>query len=82
MVGRILEEVGLDPKYLELEITESVAMARSLNLGAVAEGVETEEQLEFLRSLACDEIQGFLFSKPLPSEELIKLFAKDDRMCA
>jgi EAL domain-containing protein (putative c-di-GMP-specific phosphodiesterase class I) len=39
----------------------------------VAEGVETEKQLNFLRSQFCDEVQGFLFSRPVPGEELTKL---------
>jgi diguanylate cyclase (GGDEF)-like protein/PAS domain S-box-containing protein len=139
MVESILKETGLDPKWLELEITESIAMeqgeesvqqlqklkefgiqiaiddfgtgysslnslrrlpidilkidqsfireigkgssgeaiirtiiqmAKDLNLRVVAEGVETIEQLEFLRKHNCDEIQGYLISKPLPLEEL------------
>jgi EAL domain-containing protein (putative c-di-GMP-specific phosphodiesterase class I) len=41
----------------------------------VAEGVETEEQWRFLRLLKCDEIQGFLFSKPLPPDALELLLA-------
>ena len=48
-----------------------VAMAHSLNLRVVAEGVETVDQLEFLRSLNCDEMQGFFISKPVPSEEFL-----------
>ena len=41
-------------------------MAHQLGLNVVAEGVETQEQLEFLRSHKCNQIQGFLCSKPLP----------------
>lgn len=138
MVVRVLKETGLDPAYLELEITESItmnnkngvieklhalkrlgihigmddfgtgysslsylkkfpidtlkidksfvrdittdqddaaivqaviAMGHSLKLNVVAEGVETEEQLSFLREQDCDEIQGFWFSKPLPVDQ-------------
>ena len=144
-IVRILKETGLDPKYLELELTESILMqnveatikmlcelhamgiglsiddfgtgysslsylkrfpidilkidqsfvrdittdpddaaivtaiitlAHSLKLKAIAEGVETEEQLEFLRSLHCDGMQGYLFSRPLPVDEATKLLAE------
>jgi EAL domain-containing protein (putative c-di-GMP-specific phosphodiesterase class I) len=53
-----------------------IAMARSLGLEVVAEGVEKEEQLVFLKSKFCDEVQGFLFSKPLPVEELTSFLHK------
>lgn len=46
-----------------------VAMGRSLDLTVVAEGVEYEAQVEFLRSLGCDLIQGFYFSEPLPADQ-------------
>ena len=142
MVSEILAETGLDPRYLELELTESalmenadtaitvlgelknlgvrvslddfgtgysslsylkkfpidsvkidqsfvkdittnpddaaiasavVAMSHSLKLKVIAEGVETLEQLEFLKSLDCDEIQGYFISRPVPAAELEQL---------
>jgi diguanylate cyclase (GGDEF)-like protein len=146
-IQRALDESGLDPKYLELEITESVimqnaesttsilnelkrmglslaiddfgtgysslnylkrlpvdvlkidrsfvkdittdpddaaitkaiiAMADSLNLKVVAEGVETEQQLEFLVQTGCHEVQGYLFSRPI-TEKGIEPFLKEGR---
>ncbi len=56
--------------------TAIIAMARSLNLSVIAEGVETEGQREFLKKEQCNEMQGFLFSKPLPAEEVVKLLQK------
>jgi len=141
-VAEILAKTGLDPRYLEMEVTESVIMhdaeevitllqrlksmgvtlsvddfgtgysslsylkrfpidrlkidqsfvhdiasdsdgaaivravinlGHDLNLRVIAEGVETKEQLEFLRFLQCDEKQGYLFSRPLPAGEFEKL---------
>jgi EAL domain-containing protein (putative c-di-GMP-specific phosphodiesterase class I) len=144
MVARICKETRLDPSYLELEITESIAMqngaltidvlrrlrelgirigiddfgtgysslsnlknfpidtlkidqsfvrdlttdpndaaiattviamAHSLNLKVIAEGVETEEQLAFLKDRGCHEIQGHLISKPVPAHTMKKILA-------
>ncbi|MCK9605394.1 MAG: EAL domain-containing protein [Methylomonas sp.] len=142
LVKRVLEETGLDPRWLELELTESivllnadnvirtmselkqngvtmalddfgtgysslsylqrlpvarikidrsfvtnitsnpgdaaivravVGMAHSLNLTVIAEGVETEGQLGFLRGVGCEEIQGYFFSRPLPEQDFALL---------
>lgn len=50
-----------------------ISMAHNLNMKTIAEGVETEEQLKILRQLGCDMIQGFYFSRPLPSGEIEKI---------
>lgn len=50
-----------------------VALAKSLNLQITAEGVETEAQARFLRSIDCDQAQGFYFSKPIPAEDFTQL---------
>jgi len=53
--------------------TAIVTLARNLKLNVIAEGVETVEQLDFLRGLDCDEVQGYLFSHPLSAEESLRL---------
>lgn len=49
-----------------------ITMAHSLQLNVIAEGVETEQQLTFLRAQGCDEMQGYLFSQPIPSSDIIQ----------
>ncbi len=51
-------------------VSAVIGMAHGLHLRVTAEGVETEAQLAFLRAHGCQEVQGFLFSRPKPAEEL------------
>ncbi|MHB1143373.1 MAG: putative bifunctional diguanylate cyclase/phosphodiesterase [Thiobacillus sp.] len=64
-----VHDITTDPDD-EAMVTAIIAMAHHLNIRVVAEGVETEAQLAFLREHGCDEYQGFLFSRPLPADEL------------
>ncbi|MBP8184458.1 MAG: EAL domain-containing protein [Pseudomonas sp.] len=62
---------GVPEDHGNLEIVATIiTLARSLNLTAIAEGVETAEQLEALRALGCEQSQGYLFSRPLPLDAL------------
>ncbi len=149
LVLSILEETGLDPRWLELEITESeviknidiavtslrtlselgvnislddfgtgysslqylkhlpvntikidyafvrdvtsnqddanivkaiIAMSHSLNLKVIAEGVETRQQLEFLRELECEEVQGYLFSRAVMASKATELIIENNKL--
>ena len=151
MIEDVLQKTGLDPQYLELEITESIAiqdtnltlavlqklrnmgihvsmddfgtgysslssligfpfqvlkidrsfvydalsntskaeivraivtLGHALNLKVVAEGVETAEQIDFLRSIGCDSMQGYFFSRPLPEDAATEfIVAKTSLVC-
>ncbi len=58
-----------------------VAMARSLGIGVVAEGVETEAQREFLLALGCGLMQGYRFSPPVPAEEILRKYTSGAAEC-
>jgi EAL domain-containing protein (putative c-di-GMP-specific phosphodiesterase class I) len=70
-----VREVTSDPEDAAIT-TSIILMGKSLKLKIVAEGVETESQLEFLRVLECDEAQGFLFGRPMPPAEARALLAR------
>jgi len=61
-------------------ITDAViTMVKKLGLETIAEGVETEEQFEYLKNMHCDNIQGFLLGKPMPGEKLIELIMEENK---
>lgn len=69
-----VRDLATDPDDAAL-VMAIVNLAHTLRLRVVAEGVETQEQLRFLRLLRCDEIQGYLISRPLPVEGIEQLLA-------
>jgi diguanylate cyclase (GGDEF)-like protein/PAS domain S-box-containing protein len=76
-----VKDITSDPD--DAAITNAIiAMAHSLNLSVVAEGVETQPQLELLRVNGCDTIQGYLLSKPLPADALVTLLQQEEKLFA
>lgn len=72
---------GIDRQAERGDMVEAIiAIGRSLNMEVLAEGVETEQQLQFLRAAGCDEVQGYLLSRPLPAGEVEKLLRGPYRM--
>ena len=71
-----VRDILSDPESASIART-IIAMAHNLNLRAIAEGVETKEQLEYLRLHGCDEIQGYYVSRPVNAQELEALLRKD-----
>ena len=78
--------IKLDKKFMEnMMVSEKgrlileyvVAMADKLGLELLAEGVETEEQVELLRKIGCDNVQGYYYAKPMPVEDFFELLQKD-----
>lgn len=74
---RFLESFGVDSRGGNV-LDGIIRMAKVLNMQIVAEGVETEEQLNFLKDTGCDWIQGYYFSKPLPREDYRKMLESFD----
>jgi diguanylate cyclase (GGDEF)-like protein/PAS domain S-box-containing protein len=85
------DKVKIDRSFIEhiagdassLAIVQAViSIAKSRDIATTAEGVETQEQLELLRALGCTEMQGFLFSKPKPAAELIRMLSDQSQPLA
>ena len=70
----LVELAGVDDGSRAMMLS-SIALARALNMGVTAEGVETEEQAELVRLAGCDQIQGWLYYRALPAAEIDRLIA-------
>ncbi len=77
-----VDRLKIDRSFIEHMATDSddaaivrtvIALGRNLGLRVVAEGVETAEQMQFLREQACDEVQGYFISRPVPAAQLESL---------
>ena len=77
--------IKLDRKFIEnmtvsnkgrMILEQVVSMADKLELGLLAEGVETKEQTELLQSIGCDQVQGYYYAKPMPAEDFFELLLK------
>nr|WP_306812816.1 GGDEF domain-containing phosphodiesterase [Paenibacillus soyae] len=67
-----VRDIQQDPSDAEI-VAAIIAMAHNLNIQVIAEGVETEGQMEFLRKHQCDEMQGYFWSPPVPSENIAQM---------
>ena len=74
--------IKLDKKFIEnmmvsgkgkLILEQVVSMSNKLDLGLLAEGVETQEQVELLQNIGCDQVQGYYYAKPMPEDEFFEL---------
>ena len=64
-------------KRAQIIIETIVNMCKKLNIKTVAEGIETKEQVHFLKKVGCDIIQGYYFSKPIPIEEFENRYLRE-----
>ena len=67
---------SIDKRRERIVVRNIIQMAKELDIRVVAEGVEAEESLEFLRDAGCDTAQGYLFARPMPLEEFERLVAE------
>ena len=76
-----VKDITTDPDDAAIS-TAIILLGHSLRLTVVAEGVETESQLDFLRALKCNEVQGFLFSPPVPPDRAEEFLVRQQRSVA
>jgi EAL domain-containing protein (putative c-di-GMP-specific phosphodiesterase class I) len=84
-----LDKLKIDQSFVRDLVTDSydaaiitavVALGHGLKLEVIAEGVETQEQLKFLRSVKCDGVQGYYLSRPLPAQDATNLFINKSKL--
>ena len=85
----MLDKLKIDQSFVRNITTEprsaaiaqaTIALAHGLSLGVIAEGVETEAQLAYLKAIGCDEVQGYLFSRPVPADEMARLLGGQQQL--
>jgi diguanylate cyclase len=76
-IDRVFISAMLDNASAMTLVSTMISLAHALNLKAIAEGVESEEQAKILRLLRCDQMQGYLISRPLPLAEMTRLLEKN-----
>ena len=78
--------IKLDRKFIEnmmvsekgkMILEQVVSMADKLELGLLAEGVETKEQVDVLQNIGCDQVQGYYYAKPMPEDDFFELLKRD-----
>lgn len=81
--------IKLDKKFMDnmmvspkgrLILEQVVLMSDKLQLGILAEGVETHEQVTLLKNIGCDQVQGYYYAKPMPDNEFFELLLKEHKM--
>ena len=72
-----VRDIVTDPDDASI-VSATAVLAHALGLKVTAEGVETQEQLNYIRSLKCEEYQGYLFSRPVPAEEVARFFKRNN----
>jgi EAL domain-containing protein (putative c-di-GMP-specific phosphodiesterase class I) len=80
-----IDTLKIDKSFVDDVLTDSdgaeianaiIRLSHALNMRVVAEGVESVEQVAFLKKQGCDEIQGYVVAKPLPPDKVSELFAQ------